>query len=1337
MTWRRKLAYSLAAAVIVMGAVAVLVLPLVLRMPQVQERLRQLIVSRVAQATGTPVELKSVAVQLFPPQVELDSFVLHGTEPAGEEPLFQAKRIVAGTAVFWRPKGWIYLQSLRIEEPRINIVIFEDGRNNFPKPKRKAPGRPPFEVFVSLGIRHFEMSDGVLQFAERRIPLDFRGKSFHTELTYDLLAQRYSGRVSMRPLLIQPPGTGQLEFDAATALTLEKNRLEIHSITLAKERSRLRITCGIADLRKPHLAVSFDGTVSLAELGRPLKLPLEPRGEASLRGRASLWGGLPYEITGHITGRGLAYRDQVFQAAGLRGGLDFRVASGLITADNFQGEALGGTVTGAVRLERLRHFAFTGEVRGISLPQLAAALPVADYVGYTSTLSGPVKVGFDIVGKDIRRLKAAGEMQVEAMEGESQPAEGFAAFSYDHDSRTVELTAARLSTLAGEVSAEGTLPHALRFDVQTSDIVALLAEMPRFRQAPPPIPVRFLGGKARATGVLSGAWDEPAVAGHMEATQCEIQGVALDRLEADYSVSSKQVSVSNLRALRDRLSLSGRGRVSLSAWQPSLDSSISSVFSLRVLEPAQVFKELGRDVPLAGDVAAEGQMEGTVRDPAGEARVTMHKGAFDGEPFEAFEAKLTVRGRKAELESLQLRYAGGSVRASGSYERESEDWKNGTLAGRVQADGVQVARLQRVIESEVDAAGVVAADLEVRAAVRGGTPRLTALSGSAAADPLEFKKTSLGSLRIQATTRGQTLTVEAAGKLAGSAVEGRGEWQLVNNYAGRGSVRVERLDFAALAPFFGVRDENRDKPSVTGHITAQLEFSGPVLDPAKMQAHLTVSQLEAGSRIELGGNGNGRVYLVRNAGPLRFRLENEEIRVERATLLGEDTELELLGRVNLAGKSPLDLKLKGSLNLRALQALRPGFLPEGVSSLDASIRGEWTHPEILGRLELHNASFYLEGVPNGIEKVNGLVVFDGRRATIERLEAASGGGKLTARGFAQYVGGELAYRVQLSASGVRVRYPEGVSTTFDAGLNLDGTGANSVLSGDITVLRANINPRLDVGGLLAQAGKATPAPSPNVTLRGMQLRLNVRTAPGARLETSLTRDIEAEGQLFLRGSPVTPSLLGRVLVNEGEINFFGNRYTINRGEITFVNPVRIEPVLNLDLETRVRQVDVNLTFSGPINKLSISYRSDPPLQLSEILSLLASGRAPASDPNQLASQSRVSQNWQQIGADTLIVQALTSPVTNRIERLFGISRVRIDPQLTGVDQQRQARIIVEQQVSRDVTFMYSNNLAGASQGQTVSQTVGLEWVFSRRGSVVVATNEYGRVGADVYLRKRF
>jgi translocation and assembly module TamB len=69
-----------------------------------------------------------------------------------------------------------------------------------------------------------------------------------------------------------------------------------------------------------------------------------------------------------------------------------------------------------------------------------------------------------------------------------------------------------------------------------------------------------------------------------------------------------------------------------------------------------------------------------------------------------------------------------------------------------------------------------------------------------------------------------------------------------------------------------------------------------------------------------------------------------------------------------------------------------------------------------------------------------------------------------------------------------------------------------------------------------------------------------------------------------------------------------------------------------------------------------------------------------------------------------------------------VSRIKIDPQLTGVDNTPETHI-TEQQLSREITLTYVTNLASTQQ-----QIVQVEWSFSRDWSVYAARGQGLRRG---------
>ena len=229
----------------------------------------------------------------------------------------------------------------------------------------------------------------------------------------------------------------------------------------------------------------------------------------------------------------------------------------------------------------------------------------------------------------------------------------------------------------------------------------------------------------------------------------------------------------------------------------------------------------------------------------------------------------------------------------------------------------------------------------------------------------------------------------------------------------------------------------------------------------------------------------------------------------------------------------------------------------------------------------------------------------------------------------------------------------------------------------------------------------------------------------------MAQSIEADANLRLRGTPINPAVLGRINITQGEMVFFGNKYTINQGSVSFFNPAKIDPILNVDLETKARGVDVTLTVTGPINKLNVSYRSDPPLQWADIVALLATG--PVADRSHSGGPEHGPV------AEPAAIGGVGAGRAGDLESGGGQSAAllrceqnQIDPQLIGITGSPEARLTIEQQVSPDLLFTYISDVSSTS-----TQLFQVEWDFNRRWSAILTREENGYVGLDFAFKKRF
>jgi translocation and assembly module TamB len=131
------------------------------------------------------------------------------------------------------------------------------------------------------------------------------------------------------------------------------------------------------------------------------------------------------------------------------------------------------------------------------------------------------------------------------------------------------------------------------------------------------------------------------------------------------------------------------------------------------------------------------------------------------------------------------------------------------------------------------------------------------------------------------------------------------------------------------------------------------------------------------------------------------------------------------------------------------------------------------------------------------------------------------------------------------------------------------------------------------------------------------------------------------------------------------------------------------------------------------------------------VALLATGRTPT-DPTLAIRDTGQSQSLQQIGASALLGQAIANPVAGRLQRFFGVSRIKIDPQLTGITGSPEARLTVEQQVAPDILFTYITDVSSTS-----TQLFRVEWDFDRQWAAILTREENGYVGVDFVYKKRF
>jgi translocation and assembly module TamB len=149
--------------------------------------------------------------------------------------------------------------------------------------------------------------------------------------------------------------------------------------------------------------------------------------------------------------------------------------------------------------------------------------------------------------------------------------------------------------------------------------------------------------------------------------------------------------------------------------------------------------------------------------------------------------------------------------------------------------------------------------------------------------------------------------------------------------------------------------------------------------------------------------------------------------------------------------------------------------------------------------------------------------------------------------------------------------------------------------------------------------------------------------------------------------------------------------------------------------------------------LNINYRSEPPLPKSDIVALLALGRTTNDQTAQIQDQSSQS-NYSDQATAQILSEALNNTVGNRLQRLFGASNIKIDPQgLTTLTNpiSNGPQITIEQEFVNHISLIYSTNVS-----QTSQQIIQGEYYVNRNISAVGTRDQNGVVSFDLRARTR-
>ncbi|HEY2859113.1 MAG TPA: translocation/assembly module TamB domain-containing protein [Terracidiphilus sp.] len=964
--------------------------------------------------------------------------------------------------------------------------------------------------------------------------------------------------------------------------------------------------------------------------------------------------------------------------------------------------------------------------------------PPYQRLGFDALLNGPANANW--VNGDDKTLAVKAQFAMSPsgrpIPGEA-PATGTIDATYTHRDGAVDLRALNMNLPTSHFLAHGhlgahpmTSPSALIVDFHSGRLAEFdtlfrdLGLTANGKSGVAALPIG-LDGQADFRGTWNGSLQSPRLNGQLQATQVTLElspaagasgqsrVLRWDTVEGEGSYDAERIVIAHGQLQRGPAQVIVDGTLTGAASPtqekgaelPSFNgNSIALVHAhLNRINAANLLPLAGVEAPIRGSIDGQITADGPVRNLGASGWVQLTDGAVYGEPISSLRVQGALTNQVFKIASIAAKAPAGTINAQGSYDLNAQRIDiEGT------GNGLDIAKLEHVRSSGSGVTG----SLSFRMAVA-GTRDDPSIEGRAGVSSLKVQGESLGDLQINAHTANHALLYSATTRYQSAEVSMRGQTTMHGDYATDAT-----LDFTSFDVGTMFRLANIQGISAQSALSGMAQIAGPLARPGDMRGDLRVRQLA----MTVAG-----VHLKSDAG-LHAALDNGRVSLDAMHITGEETDMRAQGSLGLKDTRRIDFAASGSINLKLMETIDSDITASGNTNFQIEAHGPLANPDLRGRVEFQNGSIALEDLPNSLSQLHGTLEFNQNRLEIRSLTALTGGGQLSIGGYLAYQHGLYA-NLSLTGRSVRIRYPSGVSSLADASLQLQGTQSNLLFSGNVLITRFSVSPDLDIAALAAQANGVQPVVQPNAPSNHVRVDVRIQSSPQLNFQNAYAK-LAGDVDLRLRGTVASPSLQGRISITEGNATIAGTRYELQRGDVTFTNPVRIQPNIDLSATARVEDYDISLGLHGTPDKLTVSYRSDPPLPEADVVALLALGRT-QSEQGIYTEQQQQSAGINP-STDVLLGGALNATVSSRVQKLFGAGSVKVDPSYLAALGNSTTRVTVEEQLGKNVTLIYATNV-----DTTAQQLLQAEVAINRHVSLQVTRDESGVFSMVIKAIRRY
>ena len=359
-------------------------------------------------------------------------------------------------------------------------------------------------------------------------------------------------------------------------------------------------------------------------------------------------------------------------------------------------------------------------------------------------------------------------------------------------------------------------------------------------------------------------------------------------------------------------------------------------------------------------------------------------------------------------------------------------------------------------------------------------------------------------------------------------------------------------------------------------------------------------------------------------GQARLKVDREEISWSGFTIARKEGRLSTAGRIGMEGPmatAPISGTLAAKhFPLALLPIPSTAGKVSGFVNADLSWSGRVDKPVLHGSAELVEGAYRYADSDRVIMPITASFRAEGDRLTLAALRATTPeGGEATGTGFVRFEGfWPEEFRFEAKGTDFPFIIGRDMDGVADFTAVVRGTLAEPFLEGTAHVKNGRIQlPEMERRKALPESVRFVNAPPGSPYAQPPQtgpslvgpLRGSVKLDSSGGLWIS-SKNLLAElgGALTVRFTPRGPAVGGSLEILQGRFFFEGKKFELHDSRVSFDGTTSLTPYLNIVALYRVQDTDVEVHLTGLASKPDLLLTSSPPLEQSDILSLLVVGR---------------------------------------------------------------------------------------------------------------------------------